>query len=191
MDKVAYIIPGYPHSGREKPYRRIAEFFRFRGIKPIIISMLWKRATLSNNLEQFMRAHQKFGGGEAYVLGFSVGAVIALIASTKVKIKTAILCSLSPAFKEDVQLWKKSWKKFVGKKRLEDYKMCSFDQLVKRVNCRTVLVAGGKEYPLLLRRVKMAKKKLKNSELVIIPGAKHDISQKEYLEVLRKIVDNI
>ena len=162
MSKVAYIIPGALESNKKKPYKEIAGFFKSKKIKPVPVDIKWKYTTLSDNLSQFIRKYRKFDGDEIYILGFSIGAVIALIASTKIKTKTTILCSLSPVFKEDLPYLKHRWKKLIGKRRLNDMKKYSFDKIVKDIRCRTILVAGNKEYTELLSRVKIAKRKIKN-----------------------------
>lgn len=189
--KVAYIIPGALESTRKKPYKEIAVFFESKGIKPIPVNIRWKHTTLSDNLAQFMNKYKTGGKERTYLLGFSIGAVIALIASTKIRTKTVVLCSLSPVFKEDLPHLKSRWKRLIGKRRLNDLKNYSFNKIAKGVKCRTILVAGAKEYAELLRRVKAARRKIKNSNLILIKGAHHDISQIEYLETLRKVISKI
>ena len=98
------------------------------------------------------------------------------------------LCSLSPYFKEDLKSLKKSWRNSVGKKRLEDLKNFSFQKLAKDITCKTFLIAGEKEPKELHKRVNDAHKKIKNSELFIVDGAKHEISQKEYIDKLYEVV---
>lgn len=191
VNKVAYIIPGYPYKARQKPYRQIAGFFKSRGIKPVLVGMPWKHTTLSDNLEQFMRHYRKFGGKPVYVFGHSIGAVIAFVASAKIRPKLSILCSLSPVFKEDLPYLKSRWKRLMGKRRLNVLKRYGFNKIAKGVKCRTILVAGAKEYAELLRRVKAAKRKIKNSNLILIKEAHHNISQIEYLKALRKVISKI
>ncbi len=191
VNKVAYIIPGYPYKVRQKPYKQIAGFFKSQGIKPVLVSMPWKHTTLSGNLEQFMRHYWKFGGKRVYVFGHSIGAVIAFVASAKIRPKLAILCSLSPVFREDLPYLKRRWKKLMGKRRLNDLKSYSFNKIVKDLKRKVILVAGAKEESILLRRVKAAKRKIKNNDIHLIKGAHHDISQSEYLETLQKIISKI
>src|SRR3989344_4182526 len=101
------------------------------------------------------------------------------------------LCSLSPYFKEDLRFLKKSWRNRVGKKRLEDLKNFSFQKLVKDITCKTLLIVGEKELKELHKRVDDAHKKIKNSELFIASNAKHEISQKEYIDKLHEVISNI
>ncbi len=117
--------------------------------------------------------------------------MIAFISAIKIKPKVLFLCSLSPYFKEDLRFLKKSWKNDIGKKRIEDLKNFSFNNLVKDINSKTILIVGEKEPKELHKRVNDAYKKIKKSELIIINGAKHKISQKEYIDKLHKIIANL
>lgn len=49
-------------------------------------------------------------------------------------------------------------------------------------------MVGDKEDKEVQRRASDAHSKLKNSRLVVIPRAKHDIAQKEYLDALQKVI---
>ena len=191
MQKVAYIIPGYGESYKTKGYSQVASFFKARKIKAVPVKISWKHNTMSDYVDEFMEQCKSRKGHEVYLLGFSFGSMIALMASGKVRPKVIILCSLSPWFKEDLPYLKKSWKRYFGKKKMEDFKRHSFDEFAKQVRCRTILIAGDKESPELDKRVKDAAKKIKNSKFIIIPNAKHDISQKDYLEVLRELISSL
>jgi len=191
MNKIVFIIPGASESCRQKPYKQIADFFRNKGIKPIPVNISWKYKTISDYVDQFMNKYNKYKNKEIYIFGFSYGALIAFIVSTKIKPKMQILCSLTPCFKEDLPYLKNWWKKGMGKRRIQDLKKYSFNQLVKKIKCRTILVAGSKEIKQLLKRVRDTNKKLKNSKLVIIPKIKHPISQKEYVNTIKELISNI
>src|SRR3989344_2892198 len=86
---------------------------------------------------------------------------------------------------------KKYWRNRVCKKRLEDLKNFSFQKLVKDITCKTLLIVGEKELKELHKRVDDAHKKIKNSELFIASNAKHEISQKEYIDKLHEVISNI
>jgi len=111
-----------------------------------------------------------------------------IISSIEIKPKLQILCSLSPYFSKDLIYLEDRRKKDFGKKRIEDFRNYSFDELVKRINCRSVVVYGSEEHDLCLRRARAALNKLSNNGLIIIKGAKHDISQKKYLRSLEEII---
>jgi len=191
MKKVAYIIPGGFESVRQKPYKEIATFFKAKGIEPIPVEISWKHRTMNDYVNQFMKIYRNNPSEEVYLLGFSFGAMVAFISSAKIKPKMQILCSLSPFFKEDLPSWKNWQKRILGKKRVEDLKNYSFNYLSRKVFCETKLIVGSKELKVVIKRSNEANKRLKNSEIIISKGAKHKISQKEYLKTVQKVISGI
>ena len=189
MNKIVYIVPGFRESTKQKAYQEISKFFRRRKFKPILVKIPWKYKKMSDYVNYFMKQYKD--DKNAYLFGFSFGAMISFICSTKINPKMLILCSLSPYFKEDLPHIKSSWRRFIGKKRSDDLKNYSFSKLSKQVKCKTVIFAGSEESQLLFRRVREAKKKLKNSKLIIIKGAKHKISQREYLKAIKDLIYKI
>jgi len=194
MKKVVYIIPGFNESAKsgkyKTTYKKIASFFKSQGIRPIFVEIQWKYKTMSGYVHQFMEQYKKEKDSEIYLFGFSYGAMISLIVSPEIKPKLQILSSLSPYFKEDIPYLRKWWKRYIGKKRLEDHRKHSFNKLIKNINCKTLLIIGSQEEKEIKRRVEDARKKLKG-EIIIAKGAKHNIRQKEYLETLQKVISKL
>lgn len=197
MKKVVYIIPGYEESYLSKrSYKKVAGIFGARGIEPVQVEIDWfykKPMRFKDHSEQFLKQFKesKSKGEEVYLFGFSFGAIIALLNQNKVKPKAVILCSLSPYFKEDQKDFKPSWLKWWRKNYTEsDY---SFDKLAKNVKTKVYLLVGDCEDKegFCLKRAKDAKKKIKNSSLTIIKNTKHNIYQKEYLAVIKKVVGKL
>lgn len=189
--KIAYILPGYYDSSDVSAYKIIASWFKKKNIIPIIINFSWKRNTIKDWIKEFSENYNKNhqAGDVEYVLGFSMGAMIAFVSSPKINPKTQILCSLSPYFKEDIPRVKNWWKKMLGKKRIKVLSEISFDQIAKKNNSKVILLAGNREGKEIDMRFNEAKEKLKNCEAIIIENAKHNIGQKEYLNVLKKIIN--
>lgn len=193
MKKIAFIIPGYGFSGKEREYQKIAEFFRQHKIKPVIVEIDWKRRTMSQYVRQFEDQYFKHAyiGSEIYFLGFSYGAMVACIASARLKPKNQILCSLSPYFKEDMPSIKKWWRSMTGKRRIEEFENLSFAKLAKSISARTILLAGDKEGVEVEKRTKDASRKITGSELFFLNGVKHDISDKRYLEKIKSVIEKL
>ena len=193
MTKVIYVIPGFTEQVKEKKYNSIIWIFKENKFKVIPVSISWKYKTMDDYVQEFLTQFTQHNiTDDIYILGFSFGAMISLIASTRVKIKTQFLCSLSPYFKEDLLQIKESWKGFIGKRRLENFEKLSFDALSKKVVCKTFIFAGTKEGDGLQRRALIAKKRIKNSKLIMIDGGKHDISQNIYVKKLEEcILENL
>ena len=187
--KIVYIIPGFCENTKLKRYRAIIEFFQKNNFKTVLINITWKYKTMSDYLKEFQdQYNQHSKNDKVYLFGFSFGAIISFIASRQVKPKAQFLCSLSPYFKEDLPFIKKWWKKFIGLKRFKDFNSLSFNKLSKQVLCKTFLFVGTKEGPEIKRRAKIAHQQIKNSELFMINGAKHDISQAVYFKKLKEVI---
>ncbi|HLC54350.1 MAG TPA: hypothetical protein VJK07_01845 [Candidatus Nanoarchaeia archaeon] len=191
MSKVVYIISGFTEKINLKGYQQAIKFFKSRNYRVVPIKIYWKYKVMSDYVDEFFcqLSHKK--SDDVCLFGFSFGAMVAFISAVKLKPKMLFLCSLSPYFKEDLRFLKKSWRNRVGKKRLEDLKNFSFQKLVKDITCKTLLIVGEKELKELHKRVDDAHKKIKNSELFIASNAKHEISQKEYIDKLHEVISNI
>lgn len=189
MKKILYIIPGYGESVTStSKYRTIAKMFEAAGFSVIHIKISWhakQPRQFKDYVREFLKQYKKPRNTECYILGFSFGAMIGFLSAERTKPKALIICSLSPYFIEDQKkvpaAWIEFWKKdFVN----SDY---SFTELASAVTPKTHLLVGSEEDPACLRRARDARRKIKNSTLSVIKGAKHDIGQKEYLAALEKL----
>ncbi|HEX9058629.1 MAG TPA: hypothetical protein VF941_00455 [Clostridia bacterium] len=189
MKKIAYIIPGFQESHtRQKGYDKIAGYFAERDIKPIHVEIDWNsppKGDFLNYIRQF-RKQYKPGKAQTYILGFSFGAFTAFLSESQTRPKALILCSLSPFFKEDIPRLRPSWRKNWEKNYLpNDY---SFNQLAQKIKAKTYICVGDKEGLECEGRARGAKRYIKQSSLTIAKGARHRVSQKEYLISLKKII---
>lgn len=193
MNEIAFIIPGYAESKKNNPaYSKIAGYFKHNGIRPVIVEIDWKYKSMSEYVEQFQQIYLKTKlSGNVYFFGFSYGAMIAFVSSVRLKPKAQILCSLSPFFKEDIRDMREWWKKATGKKRLADLQRISFNDLAKQVSSKTILLAGAKEVKEVAKRVGEANRRIRNSRVAIVFGAKHSVQQKEYLAEIKKTIDGL
>ena len=64
----------------------------------------------------------------------------------------------------------------------------SFDKLASTISTKTFLIVGDQEDIECTRRARGAKRKIKDSRLFIARGAKHNVSQKEYLKTVERVV---
>ena len=193
MKKIVYIIPGYGESHkRQAGYDKVADMFRKKGIEPIHIEINWrsgKRQPFENYLKQFLKRYKRPKNTKIYVLGFSFGALTAFLSEPKMKPAAIILCSLSPYFEEDLPKLPKSWSRW-WKKYYPDSNY-SFHELAPLIRTTVFMVVGDKENLVVRQRARSAKRLIKKSTLVVATGAKHRISQKEYLVGVKKIIDKL
>ena len=189
MKKLIYIIPGYSEFTKERKYQIVGSFFKKKGYSVKYVDINWKYKTMSDYVKEFEEKVSKDNTTNFSVLGFSFGAMIAFISATHINFKNLYLCSLSPYFKEDVSKLKDSWKKAIGKRKLKDVNNFSFNKIVKSIKCKSLLFVGEKEHLLVLNRVKETHKKIRNSSLIIVPNAKHEMGYKNYLKCLRGVIE--
>ncbi len=172
-EKIVFIIPGYKHKPSHKAYSQLAKILKNEGCHPILITIPWKQATISENAEYFLKEYKKIRAKKKYILGFSFGAMIAFIAATKVRASGVILCSLSPYFKEDISS-----------------SLLHFAILVKQVKAEQILLLyGTNEAKPLIKRVSAAYRQISVNQKRLIPikGTEHDIGDRRYLHTIAQI----
>lgn len=187
--KRIFIIPGFKHKSTQKDYLDVVDIFRKKGFEPKIVEVKWNNRTFSQWLNEFLMFYEEHKSDEITLLGFSYGAMIALVAATKIKPTNLILCSLSPYFSEDIPKLKKYWLQSIGKKRVNDFSKLNFKEIAQQIKCKTHLLIGEKEskkYSGLELRVSEANRLIK-SELIRIKNADHNIGQEEYLEAIKSL----
>ena len=189
MTKVVFIVPGFGELTSEEKYQKIARYFKKTNITPIMVGINWKRKVISDYVQEFLTKYEQKKSEVNYFWGFSLGAMICFIASSKVNVNTQILCSLSPYFSEDIPTIRPAWLKYWGKKRTEDFRIIHSEDLVKTIKAKTILLAGSKEgkeiatsnnriYHLLLCK----------KGRYIIKDAKHDISNLKYQKKIGELI---
>ncbi len=185
QEKTVFIIPGFRHKPTDKAYKTIANILKSEGYFPIPVTIPWKQTTISENTEYFLKKYKKIETKKKYILGFSFGAMIAFLASTKVKTSGLILCSLSPYFKEDMT--KLRFNKTSN--RNKDFTTLNFSRLAKLVKSKRILMLyGTQETKALIHRTKDAFHKVvsKHKHLIPIQKTEHNIGDKRYLNTIHQ-----
>lgn len=195
MDRrTVFIIPGYKHKPQNKAYKEIAKILRKEGYLPILVKILWKQTTISQNCEYFLKKYKKINSRKKYILGFSFGAMIAFLASTKVSVSGLILCSLSPYFKEDLSKAKDRTISSMTKERYKDFSGLRCSTLAKQIRARkTLMLYGTKEEKSLIMRVTKAYRQIpvKYKYLIPILKTEHNIGDRRYLYAIHKITKEL
>ena len=188
--KQVYILPGYEPLTK---YNHLSKLFKKLSINAKIIKYPWDKIILTNYIKNFKKEY--IAQDKIYILGFSFGAMAALISSIKLKPNLLIICSLSDYFSEDIALMNKMQLKeeeiALGKERINDFKKYKLNILLKQIRCKTIILAGKEEPKGIIKNSKKAKKLIKNSELIIIPKAKHNMFQKDYFNTLKTIISRL
>jgi hypothetical protein len=187
ITKQAFIIPGFTELPSRKGVREITKMLDKAGYSVATVAIEWNYRVMSDYVAQFNKLYQEKKGDQNLILGFSFGAMIAVISSLELQPDNLILCSLSPFFAEDMKTIPNGWKRSIGKHRTSDFSGFNLNAICKNVKAKTSILVGEKEikqYPQMLRTVIRANQILPNSGLVRIPNGKHNIGQLEYLRAI-------
>jgi hypothetical protein len=194
LKKTVYIIPGFRHQPRQKAYRKLRNLLKKEGYTPVPIKLPWTHRTITENTDLFLKEFKKIQRKKKYILGFSYGAMIAFLASTKVKVSGLILCSLSPFFREDLLHANRTIKTQETAERFEDFLHLKSSSLAKHVKTKQVrMLYGSKESKPLIRRVTRTYKHIpsKRKTLIRISGTDHNIGDERYLSTIHQIVKEL
>lgn len=176
--KTIFIIPGFNQLVTDKAYRKIAKILKKEDYFPILVKIPWKNTTILENTKYFLKEYRKIKSKKKYILGFSFGAMIAFIASTRVRSSGLMLCSLSPFFKEDLRI-----SKTMTKANRAFYKLRSIS-LAKKIKSKQVLMMyGEQESRSLIKRVTDTFSHISstNKFLISIYKTEHNVGTKGYL----------
>ncbi len=193
-EKAIFIIPGYNHLPTGSAYRKIATMLQNEGYQPILVKIPWTKTTISQNTDYFLKKYKKINAKKKYILGFSLGAMIAFVASTKVTAYGLILCSLSPFFNED--LLKINTKRIspIQLRRHQDFLTLHCSTLSKKIKAKQILmIYGREEEKSLIKRVKETYRQLssKNKYLIPVDQTEHNIGDKRYLYKIRQLAKTL
>ncbi len=187
--RIIYIIPGIGESSRSKNYREIIKFAKKAGFLVVPINIKWEKdKTMSNFIRQ---ADSQIPSNitQSYILGFSFGAYIASLLSTKKLAKGYIFCSISPYFKDDLKYIPNQTKKYFGKILMNSFKKYSFPQKTKS---KAWFLVGDKEWDLTIKRVKKSYDNWGGQKkLYIINSAQHKLSHPKYIEKVKYILKRL
>lgn len=191
MLKTIFLIPGFKEQISDIRYQWLTSYLHSKKYEVKSVPISWNNHTVTQNAEEFLNFFQKNKSNNNHVLGFSYGAVIALMTASEVLPKKLILCSLSPEFKEDTSSMSSWVKQYIGVKRCADAKTRSASKLAKSLETETVILCGEREsveHPQLLKRGKETARLAKNASLIMVKDAPHDISFPSYQAAIKKVV---
>ena len=183
-----FIIPGFKEKISDKQYIALRKMFIEKGLDVKMVPIVWDRRVMTDWIMQFHEFFEKNRGKKNAVLGFSWGAMIALITAKDTRPDRLILCSLSPYFAEDLSKIPERWKRCIGHRRVADFAKYSMQNAVKGLSSKVKIFIGGveqKKFPQLAVRCASAAKAL-SATVTVAEGVKHDIGDKRYREMLNR-----
>ncbi|MDO8551226.1 MAG: hypothetical protein Q7S03_00895 [bacterium] len=194
MKRTVFIIPGYRHQATDKAYKEIARRLKKEGYSPILVNIPWKQTTISENTRYFLKKYRNKKTRNSYLLGFSFGAIIAFLASTKVSVSGLILCSLSPFFKEDLPKFSDNVFSPLKAERYQDFSRLHCATLAKKIKAKQIhLLYGTKEASSLKKRVADTYDKIPTAHkyLISIKEVEHNIGDIRYINKIHQIAKEI
>jgi hypothetical protein len=121
-----------------------------------------------------------------YILGFSIGAYIAAILSTRKNAKGYIFCSLSPYFKDNLKNIPEDTKEYWGKKMMTSFTKYEFPTQVTQ---HAWFLIGSKDWEIAIEATKdYYKKWLGRKKLFLIKDAGHELVHPNYMEKIKSIL---
>jgi esterase/lipase len=199
--KLVFIIPGFGHKPSNSAYQAIAKMLKKEGYTPVSVNIPWKESTISENTAYFIERYKRRLAEQArsqtrtkvYILGFSYGAMIAFIASTKLKVDGLILCSLSPFFKEDISKLKIKTLSPLELSRRKDFAQYSSEKLANQTKAKKVLLLyGAHESKPLIHRVSQTYEQISIDYkfLLQIGKTEHNIADRRYLNTIHHVTSS-
>lgn len=190
MRSTLFIIPGFREKISHKQYVGLRNAFPKKDFDVVLVPIVWDRRVMTDWIDQFSECYESHRGKKNIVLGFSYGAMIALLTAKTLRPDRLILCSLSPYFAEDLPKIPMWWKRFIGKRRTEDFSRYSMKKAVKGISITTTVFIGGgeqKKFPQLKRRCVEGAKEL-SASLIVVPNVLHDIGDPRYrVAIVREV----
>lgn len=184
MKKILYIIPGFGEKVTEEPYMIIKEHAEYFGYTVISIPIVWDRKTIKDWVYQFEKIVDGNETSHSTVLGFSFGALIALISTKKFSFKKLLVCSASPYLKENIPHLPLQAHKMLGKKRMGAFLQYNLSDINK--NTPAVFIVGGADISLVIQNSKdLFSSWVGPKKIIILPGVKHEIENSDYIQAIK------
>ncbi len=191
--KTVLLVPGFKENLKSRDYKSILNTIKKSGYKVKLVPIQWNRTTIDDWLAELELEYSKYDPKETILAGFSFGAMTAFTAAARKNSCELWLFSLSPYFSEDIHSknMRKSWLNHIGHRRVSAFDRLNFQNLAKRIKCKTLIFAGSEElnkWSGMRYRAFNAKRLIENSALITIDGVGHDVSDKLYISAIRHAI---
>ncbi len=188
---IAVILPGQHQKVSQHEYQTIGNYFIKNGIRTCYVNIFWEHIDLNNivNVSNRIGIDVATQNPQAriVVFGFSFGAVMAVKMTEHLNPEMLLLSSLSPIFKEDVDVHPFFLRPIIS--IISDYKT---NQLFypSELSDNTIFLYGDHDSFVLSKKIITSRKIMyPNSRTVIVKGAEHNVSGKAYLETIKKYIN--
>jgi pimeloyl-ACP methyl ester carboxylesterase len=189
--KRALIIPGWEQDCREARYASVAAAFEEAGFEARSYDPTWGARKMAVWTDELLA--QLPDSAEVTLLGFSLGAMIALMAAARVEVKNLILCSPSGYFYEYAPLLTPEDTEWARANVPEFTELSAVDAMrAARVENGFVL-AGEKELALWPEFQQWVDdlSTAKGWPVTVVPGAEHEIGDAEYQKQILGLIRSL
>jgi pimeloyl-ACP methyl ester carboxylesterase len=189
--KTVLFTPGFGDSVGTRDYNAVMDALESKGYSVKFVSIDWKRTIIDDWVRQLEVEYNKYDTNDVILAGFSYGSMTSFMAATRRNPSELWLFSFSPYFAEDIPYIKKWWANIIGKHRIVAFQKLHFDELAKSIKCPTTIMLGEIEvnqFELLTNRCRAAHKAIKGSRLIVVPKARHDVTNPNYIETIKSVV---
>ncbi len=192
MQNIKYTVLFVPGSGEDinsRDYRSVLNTIESKSYNVEFVPITWSRTTPQKWQNQLMQVYARHDPNMTILAGFSFGAITACMAAAKHCPAQLWLFSLSPYFAENYSspYMKKSWIRYHGLRRTNEFRKLSFRGLAADIDCPTLLFYGEKEFqkfPIMRVQAELAHETLAQNKLIVIPGVGHDVADRLYVKAI-------
>jgi pimeloyl-ACP methyl ester carboxylesterase len=189
--KTVLFVPGFQETIDSRNYRATIIAIEQKGYRVVFVPINWFRTTIEDWTRELDDDYETHNPRDTILAGFSFGATTAFMSAIHRQPSELWLFSLSSYFAEDLvsPLQKKSWNRMIGKRRMETFSKLNFAHLATVLSCKILLFYGQKElddWPIMNERALDAKRRLKHSTYVAIPGVGHDVADERYIDAIKE-----
>jgi predicted alpha/beta hydrolase family esterase len=184
MSKDILIIPGFGEDGTMKPYQKLkAEISNeLKGVTIRFYNPQWNYRTTKNWIVDFEASSEI--KPNTTIIGFSMGAYIALLLAERHIAQNVILASLSPYFKENIPSIPDESKKFFGKRKIESFLKYSIPKNIQTKNIS--LLFGDKDWQIAIDQAKILAKKY-HGNFNFIENTGHELTDQYIIKIVGQI----
>jgi pimeloyl-ACP methyl ester carboxylesterase len=189
--KTVLFVPGFRENLETRNYRGVIKAIEGRGYKVVFVPINWRRTLLDDWVKELDAVYSKYDPKQTILAGFSFGAMTTFMSAIKRAPSELWLFSFSPYFSDDIPNMKKSWLRNIGHRRADAFRALDFYELAKGITCKTLIMLGAVEagkHPLIDSRSATAHRVIKNSRLVMVPNADHDVADPNYIRAIKESI---
>jgi len=190
--KTVLVLPGWHHDPAEKRYTNIVEFFHAAGFDVRTHNPDWDKRNTSDWVNDLL-ADLPDDKSQLTLFGFSMGAMISLLAATHIPVENLILCSPSGYFREYTLLLGDEDAKW-AQDNIKDFEELSVSSIFKQIKVQNGYILAGdrefKQWPDFEQWIGDLKMQT-NWPLTTIPDTGHEIEATGYQYAVANLIQQL